>query len=209
MRMAQELAGYSLGEADLLRRAMGKKKKEEMDKQRARFVEGCAARENSIKAPLANEIFDTMAKFAGYGFNKSHAAAYALIGYQTGYLKRHFPVEFIAASMSLELHNTDKLAAFYQETKRLKIPLYMPDINSSTADFDVRDGGVVYALGALKGVGLEAMKHLVAEREANGVFKDLHDLAERVDPKQLNKKAFEQLAKACLLYTSPSPRDRG
>ena len=196
MRMAQELAGYSLGEADLLRRAMGKKKKEEMDKQRARFVDGCAARENAIEALLANEIFDTMAKFAGYGFNKSHAAAYAVIGYQTGYLKQHFPVEFMAASMSLELHNTDKLAAFYQEMKRLKIPIHLPDINSSTADFDVRDGGVVYALGALKGVGLEAMKHLVAEREAKGGFKDLHDLADRVDPKQLNKKAFEQLARA-------------
>ncbi len=196
MRMAQELAGYSLGEADLLRRAMGKKKKEEMDKQRARFVEGCAARENKIEAPLANDIFDTMAKFAGYGFNKSHAAAYALIGYHTGYLKCHFPVEFLAASMSLDLHNTDKLAAFFQEAKRLKIPVHLPDINSSTADFDVHDGGVVYALGALKGVGLEAMKHLVAEREKTGPFKDLHDLADRVDPKQLNKKAFEQLAKA-------------
>lgn len=196
MRMAQELAGYSLGEADLLRRAMGKKKQEEMDKQRARFVEGCASRANTIAAPLANDIFDTMAKFAGYGFNKSHAAAYALIGYHTGYLKRHFPVEFLAASMSLDLHNTDKLAAFFQEARRLKIPVHMPDINASTADFDVRDGGVVYALGALKGVGLEAMKYLVAEREANGPFKDLYDLADRVDPKQLNKKAFEQLAKA-------------
>ncbi|MEO1476584.1 MAG: DNA polymerase III subunit alpha, partial [Pseudomonadota bacterium] len=196
MRMAQELAGYSLGEADLLRRAMGKKKKEEMDKQRARFVDGCAARENTIDAPLANEIFDTMAKFAGYGFNKSHAAAYALIGYQTAYLKRHFPVEFLAASMSLDLHNTDKLAAFFMEAKRLRIPVVAPDVNSSTADFDVRDGSIVYALGALKGVGLEAMKHLVQEREQKGNFKDLHDLAERVDPKHLNKKAFEQLAKA-------------
>ncbi|MEM7005598.1 MAG: DNA polymerase III subunit alpha [Pseudomonadota bacterium] len=196
MRMAQELAGYSLGEADLLRRAMGKKKKEEMDMQRARFVDGCASRENSIDAPLANEIFDTMAKFAGYGFNKSHAAAYALIGYQTGYLKRHFPVEFLAASMSLDLHNTDKLAAFFMEAKRLGLPVIAPDVNASTADFDVRDGSIVYALGALKGVGLEAMKHLVAERDQSGPYKDLHDIAERVDPKHLNKKAFEQLAKA-------------
>lgn len=196
MRMAQELAGYSLGEADLLRRAMGKKKQEEMDKQRARFVEGCATRKNKIEAPLANDIFDTMAKFAGYGFNKSHAAAYALIGYHTGYLKRHFPVEFLAASMSLDLHNTDKLAAFFQEARRLKIPIHLPDVNSSTADFDVRAGGVVYALGALKGVGVEAMKQLVAERDNHGPFADLHDLADRVDPKQLNKKAFEQLAKA-------------
>ena len=196
MRMAQELAGYSLGEADLLRRAMGKKKKEEMDKQRARFVDGCAARDNAINASLANEIFDTMAKFAGYGFNKSHAAAYAVISYQTGYLKAHFPVEFLAASMSLDLHNTDKLAAFFLEAKRLGIPVLAPDVNRSTADFDVRDGSVVYALGALKGVGLEAMTQLVAERDTNGPFKSLHDLAERVDPKQLNKKAFEQLARA-------------
>lgn len=196
MRMAQELAGYSLGEADLLRRAMGKKKKEEMDKQRERFVDGCASRANKIDAPLANNIFDTMAKFAGYGFNKSHAAAYALIGYHTGYLKRHFPVEFLAASMSLDLHNTDKLAAFFQEAKRLKIKVHLPEINSSTADFDVRDGGLVYALGALKGVGIEAMRQLIMERENKGAFKDLHDLADRVDPKQLNKKAFEQLAKS-------------
>ena len=196
MRMAQELAGYSLGEADLLRRAMGKKQVEEMAKQRARFVEGCGARENKIAPPLANDIFDTMAKFAGYGFNKSHAAAYAVISYQTGYLKAHFPVAFLAASMSLDLHNTDKLAAFFQEAKRLKIPVLLPDVNQSTPDFDVRGDSVVYALGALKGVGLEAMKHLVQEREHNGPFKDLHDIAERVDPKSLNKKAFEQLGRA-------------
>jgi len=167
-----------------------------MDKQRARFVDGCAERENKIDAPLANDIFDTMAKFAGYGFNKSHAAAYAVISYQTGYLKAHFPVAFLAASMSLDLHNTDKLAAFFQEAKRLKIPVLLPDVNTSTPDFDVRDQSVVYALGALKGVGLEAMKHLAQEREQAGPFKDLHDLAERVDPKSLNKKAFEQLGRA-------------
>lgn len=195
MRMAQEIAGYSLGDADLLRRAMGKKKLEEMIAQRQRFVEG-AAKNKGMEAPLANEIFDTMEKFAGYGFNKSHAAAYALIGYHTGYLKRHFTVEFLAASMSLDLGNTDKLAAFFQEAKRLKIPVIPPDVNSSTADFDVRDGSIVYALGALKGVGLEAMKHVVAIREQDGPFKDIYDFAERVDPKHVNKKAFESLAKA-------------
>ncbi|MEL6324135.1 MAG: OB-fold nucleic acid binding domain-containing protein, partial [Pseudomonadota bacterium] len=188
--------------------AMGKKKQEEMDKQRARFVEGCAARENSISAPLANEIFDTMAKFAGYGFNKSHAAAYALIGYQTGYLKRHFPVEFLAASMSLDLHNTDKLAAFFMEARRLEIPVIAPDVNVSTADFDVQDGSIVYALGALKGVGLEAMKHLVAERGDRGAFADLHDLADRIDPRQMNKKAFEQLAKAGAFSSLEQSRSR-
>lgn len=195
MRMAQEIAGYSLGEADLLRRAMGKKKLEEMVAQRQRFIQGAAERK-SMDAPLANEIFDTMEKFAGYGFNKSHAAAYALIGYQTAYLKCHFPVAFLAASMSLDLHNTDKLAAFYQETKRLKIPLVAPDVNSSAADFDVRGEAIVYALGALKGVGLEAMKNLVAERETNGPYRDLHEFSERVDPRDVNKKCLEQLARA-------------
>ena len=207
MRMAQEIAGYSLGEADLLRRAMGKKKKEEMAKQRVRFVDG-AARLKGIQADLANSIFDTMAKFAGYGFNKSHAAAYAAIGYHTGYLKRHFPVEFLAASMSLDLHNTDKLAAFFLEAKRLKIPVIAPDVTTSTADFDVREGAIVYALGALKGVGLEAMRHLVDVREAGKPFESLHDFAERVDPRQVNKKAFEQLAKAGAFDTLEKSRAR-
>ncbi|MEZ5955272.1 MAG: DNA polymerase III subunit alpha, partial [Hyphomonas sp.] len=195
MRMAQEIAGYSLGEADLLRRAMGKKKLEEMIAQRKRFVEG-AASNKGMEAPLANEIFDTMEKFAGYGFNKSHAAAYALIGYHTAYLKCHFPVEFLAASMSLDLGNTDKLAAFFQEARRLKIPVLAADVNSSTADFDVRDGSIVYALGALKGVGLEAMKHVVEIRTRDGQFRDIYEFAERVDPRHVNKKAFESLAKA-------------
>ena len=195
MRMAQEIAGYSLGEADLLRRAMGKKKVEEMVAQRARFLDG-AKKLKGIEAPLANEIFDTMEKFAGYGFNKSHAAAYALIGYQTAYLKRHFPVEFLAASMSLDLQNTDKLAAFVQECRRLEIEIIQPDVNRSTADFDVENGALVYALGALKGVGLEAMRQLEAERAVRGPFKSLHDFAERVDPKSVNKKCFEQLSRA-------------
>ena len=195
MRMAKEIAGYSLGEADLLRRAMGKKKQEEMDKQRVRFVEG-AAELKGISADLANSIFDTMAKFAGYGFNKSHAAAYAVIGYHTAYLKRHFPVEFLAASMSLDIHNTDKLAAFFQEARRLGIEVRAPDINASQADFDVRDGAIIYALGALKGVGMEAMRHVEALRAGAGAFADLHDFAERVDPRHVGKKALEQLARA-------------
>ncbi|HRK66070.1 MAG TPA: DNA polymerase III subunit alpha [Hyphomonas sp.] len=195
MRMAQEIAGYSLGEADLLRRAMGKKKLEEMIAQRKRFVDG-AASNKGMKENLANEIFDTMEKFAGYGFNKSHAAAYALIGYQTAYLKCHFPVEFLAASMSLDIGNTDKLAAFFQEAKRLRIPVLAPDINTSTADFDVRNGAIVYALGALKGVGLEAMKHVCNVRSEGGPFADLFEFAERVDPRHVNKKAFESLARA-------------
>jgi len=194
MRMAQEIAGYSLGEADLLRRAMGKKKKEEMDKQRIRFVEGAGERKG-MDETLANEIFDTMAKFAGYGFNKSHAAAYAQIGYHTAYLKCHHPVAFLAASMSLDIHNTDKLAAFFQESRRLKIPVVAPDINRSTADFDVDGDAIVYGLGALKGVGLEAMRHVERVR-AGQPFESLQAFAEAVDPRELNKKAFEQLARA-------------
>jgi DNA polymerase-3 subunit alpha len=207
MRMAQEVAGYSLGEADLLRRAMGKKKLEEMIAQRKRFVEG-AAQTKGMAEPLANEIFDTMEKFAGYGFNKSHAAAYALVGYQTAYLKCHFPVEFLAASMSLDIGNTDKLAAFFQEAKRLRIPVLPADINSSGADFDVRDGAIVYALGALKGVGVEAMRHVMAIRNEAGPFRDLYDLAERIDPRQVNKKAFESLARAGALDTLEPNRSR-
>lgn len=195
MRMAQEIAGYSLGEADLLRRAMGKKIASEMDAQRVRFVSG-AKEVQDIDADLANSIFDTMAKFAGYGFNKSHAAAYAVIGYHTAYLKTHFPVEFLAASMSLDIGNTDKLAAFFMDARRMGVKVLAPCINSSTPDFDVRDGAVVYALGALKGVGLEAMRVLEAERVASGAFKDLHDLAERADPKSINKKCLEQLSRA-------------
>ncbi|MEM0986045.1 MAG: DNA polymerase III subunit alpha [Pseudomonadota bacterium] len=194
MRMAQEIAGYSLGEADLLRRAMGKKKKEEMDKQRARFVDG-AADKLSMNSDLANDIFDTMAKFAGYGFNKSHAAAYAQIGYHTAYLKKHHPVAFLAASMSLDLHNTDKLAAFFQEAKRLGIKVKAPDITASTADFDVDGDTIVYGLGALKGVGLEAMRH-VEEVRRTAPFDSLQAFAEAVDPKEINKKAFEQLSRA-------------
>lgn len=195
MRMAQEIAGYSLGEADLLRRAMGKKKLEEMIAQRKRFVEG-AASNKGMKEALANEIFDTMEKFAGYGFNKSHAAAYALIGYHTAFLKRHFPKEFLAASMSLDLGNTDKLAAFFQEAKRLHIPVMAPDLNASESDFDVNEVGIVYALGAIKGVGLEAMRHVVSVRNEGGKFRDLYDFSERVDPKHVNKKALESLARS-------------
>ncbi len=207
MRMAQEIAGFSLGEADLLRRAMGKKKADEMDAQRRRFVEGAAAAK-AMAAGLANEIFDTMEKFAGYGFNKSHAAAYALIGYQTAYLKCHYPVEFLAASMSLDLGSTDKLAAFFLEAKRLQIPVIAPDVNRSTADFSVREGAIVYALGALKGVGLEAMRHVVSLREADGAFSDVHDFAERVDPRHVNKKAFESLARAGAFDTLDPHRGR-
>ena len=194
MQIAQILAGYSLGEADLLRRAMGKKKKEEMDQQKVRFVDG--ASEKGVPAKQSGAIFDLVAKFAGYGFNKSHAAAYALIAYQTGWLKANAPVEFFAASMSLDISNTDKLAVFYQDARRMGVKIRAPDVNRSGADFEVEDGEVLYALGAVRNVGLEAMKHLVSVRESGGRFQDLFDFIERVDPRQVNKRALENLARA-------------
>ncbi len=198
MKIAQILAGYSLGEADLLRRAMGKKKKEEMDFQRARFIKG--ASEKTVPEAQSGAIFDLVAKFAGYGFNKSHAAAYALISFQTGWLKANHPVEFFAASMSLDLSNTDKLAVFYQDAKRFDVPVLPPDINRSSADFDVAwedgKGAVLYALGAIRNVGLEAMRHVIEVREQGGRFVDIFDFLERVDPRSVNKRALEGLAKA-------------
>lgn len=199
MQVAQTLAGYSLGGADLLRRAMGKKIKAEMDAQKATFVEGAVAR--GVPAGQASTIFDQVEKFAGYGFNKSHAAAYAIVAYQTAYLKANHPVEFLAASMTLDLGNTDKLNVFRQELTRLKIKLLIPDINKSEAVFAVEtlpDGSkaIRYALGAIKGVGPEAMRSLVQEREKGGPFKDLFDLARRLDLKLMNKRQLENLARA-------------
>ena len=194
MQIAQILAGYSLGEADLLRRAMGKKKKEEMDQQKARFVSG--ASERGVDPAQAASIFELVEKFAGYGFNKSHAAAYALISYQTAWLKANAPVEFLAASMSLDISNTDKLAVFYLDARRFKVQVLPPDVNRSGADFDVEDGAVLYALGAVRNVGFAAMQHLVDVRREGGPFRDLFDFVERVDPRQVNKRALENLARA-------------
>ncbi|GAA4016672.1 DNA polymerase III subunit alpha [Sphingomonas swuensis] len=193
MQAAQVLAGYSLGEADLLRRAMGKKIKAEMDAQRARFVEGCGRQE--IKPAKANELFDLIDKFAGYGFNKSHAAAYALVAYHTAWLKAHHPAEFFAASMSYDIHQTDKLCLFVDDLRRMGLTLLAPDINASEADFDVADGAVRYALGALKGVGEKAMEELVAERKRKP-FASLEDFAARIDPRILNRRQLESLAAA-------------
>ncbi len=197
MQAAQILAGYSLGGADLLRRAMGKKIQAEMDAQRATFVEGCE-KTNGIPRAKANELFDLIDKFAGYGFNKSHAAAYALVAYQTAWLKAHYPVEFFAASMSFDIHLTDKLAIFTDDMRRLGIQCLPPAINASEADFGVEateEGHAVrYALGALKGVGEKAMEQLVAERRAGGPFRDLDDLAARIDPRLLNRRQIESLA---------------
>jgi len=199
MQIAQILAGYSLGEADLLRRAMGKKKPEEMAQQKVRFVAGAEAK--GVDPSQAKSIFDLVEKFAGYGFNKSHAAAYALISYQTAWLKANAPVEFMAASMSLDISNTDKLAVFYQDARRNSVPVRAPDVNRSGPDFEVEDGEVLYALGAVRNVGLAAMEHLVEVRREGGPFKDIFDLVERVDPRQVNKRALENLARAGALDT--------
>nr|WP_245344472.1 DNA polymerase III subunit alpha [Asticcacaulis solisilvae] len=194
MQIAQVLSGYSLGEADLLRRAMGKKKKEEMDLQKARFISGAA--EKGVPEKQSDSIFELVNKFAGYGFNKSHAAAYAFISYQTGYLKANHPVEFFAATMSLDIANTDKLAVFYQDARRFGITIKAPDINTSMADFDVENGEILYALGAIRNVGFEAMQSVVETRERDGKFTDIFDFLERIDPKAVNKRAIENLAKA-------------
>jgi DNA polymerase-3 subunit alpha len=198
MQIAQILAGYSLGEADLLRRAMGKKIKAEMEAQRERFVKGAQARD--IPADQATFIFDLVDKFAGYGFNKSHAAAYALVAYQTAYLKANHPVEFLAATMSLDISNTDKLGNFRQELRRLGIDLLPPDVNNSEVEFSVElqangKGAVRYALAAIRNVGMAAVEGLVAER-AKGPFRALADFARRMDPQSLNKRMVENLARA-------------
>ncbi|MEN2784837.1 DNA polymerase III subunit alpha [Sphingomonas qilianensis] len=199
MQAAQILAGYSLGGADLLRRAMGKKIQKEMDDQRATFVEGCATA-NNIGAAKANELFDLIDKFAGYGFNKSHSAAYALLTYQTAYLKAHYPHEFFAASMCYDLHLTDKLAIFADDMRRLGVACVPPCVNNSEAEFSVEateDGlAVRFALAALKGVGEGAMEKLVIERKQNGYFASIDDFARRVDPRLLNKRQLEGLAGA-------------
>ncbi len=192
MQAAQELAGYTLGGADLLRRAMGKKIKEEMDKQREMFVDG-AKEHHKVPKEQSSHIFDQIAKFAGYGFNKSHAAAYALIAYWTAWLKANYPVEFMAASMTLDLGNTDKLAIFKQDMDKMDLPLYPPDMNKSLADFKVEGEAVRYALAALKGVGEQAMEDIIAERMQSGEFKDLADFVSRLDPKHMNRRQFEQL----------------
>jgi DNA polymerase-3 subunit alpha len=200
MQIAQRLAGYSLGEADLLRRAMGKKKMEEMEAQKARFVEGAVAR--GVERPDAERIFALVEKFAGYGFNKSHAAAYALIAYQTAWAKAHHPAAFFAATLAYDIHDTDKLALLVEDMGRTGVPLLPPSINRSGADFLVEAGdgdgvpGVRYALGGLKGVGEAAMAALVAEREARGPFRSLDDMVSRIDPKLLNRRQFEALAAA-------------
>ena len=191
LQIARILSGYSLGEADFLRKAMGKKIKAEMDAQRARFVEGAVERD--ISSEQANDIFDVLAKFAGYGFNKAHAAAYALISYQTAYLKCHFPVEFLAASMQLSLGNTDNLSIFHQDAKQQKIEVVQPSVQTSQIGFSVHEGTIRYALAAIKGVGEGAVEQIITEREENGEYKSLTDFFSRVESRQLNRRTVENL----------------
>jgi DNA polymerase-3 subunit alpha len=205
MQIAQVMAGYSLGEADLLRRAMGKKIRAEMDKQRERFVAGAV--KNGVPKGQAETIFELLAKFADYGFNKSHAAAYALVSYYTAYMKAHYPVEFLAASMTLELNNTDKLSEFRSEAQRLGIKVEAPSINRSGATFDVADSTIYYALAALKGVGPQAIEQIVEERK-KGLFTSLADVASRVNPRAINKRVIESLAAAGAFDALESNRAR-
>jgi DNA polymerase-3 subunit alpha len=193
MQIAQLLSGYSLGEADMLRRAMGKKIKAEMDNQRVRFREG--AESNGVSESLADQIFDLLAKFANYGFNKSHAAAYAWVSYQTAYLKQHHPHEFYAASMTLDMAQTDKLADFRREAAKKDIEVVPPCVNRSEAVFSVKDDKVYYALSAVKGVGRQVAEHIVEVR-AGRPYADLADFATRIDPRIVNKRTLETLINA-------------
>ena len=195
MQIAQELAGYTLGGADMLRRAMGKKKPEEMAKQRAVFEEG--AKSKGVDGELAMRIFDLVEKFAGYGFNKSHSAAYALVSYQTAWLKAHYPAQFMAAVMSSELDNTDKIVVFVEECRAMKLPLKLPDVNQGQYMFTVNDSDeIIYGLGAIKGLGEGPIENILASREQEGPFADLFDFCSRTDPRKVNRRAIEALIRS-------------
>ncbi len=194
MQIAQKLSGFTAGEADILRRAMGKKKRSELEKQKQRFIEGAV--KNGINKETAAGIFLKIEPFAEYGFNKSHAAAYAIIAYQTAYLKTHFPHEFFAASMTMDISNQNKLGEFYEELKRLKINIIRPDINKCFADFRSENGNFYYALGSIKSVGFEAVSNIVKERVENGHFNSINDFIKRINPKDINKLQLEGLVKS-------------
>jgi DNA polymerase-3 subunit alpha len=195
MQIAQVLAGYSLGDADLLRRAMGKKKPEEMAKQRKMFMEGAEKRE--ISEELSSNIFDLMEKFAGYGFNKSHSAAYALVAYQTAWLKSHYPAEFMAAVMSADMQNTDKIVGFIDECERLSLDVTPPDVNTGEFQFSVnKQGQIVYGLGAIKGLGENAIQSIIDSRQLQGPYSTLYDFCGRVDQRKLNRRGADALLRA-------------
>jgi DNA polymerase-3 subunit alpha len=194
MQIAQKLSGFTAGQADILRRAMGKKKRAELEKQKQSFIAGAV--NNGISKDVAAGIFLKIEPFAEYGFNKSHAAAYAIISYQTAFLKNYYPKEFIAASMSMDISNQNKLSEFYEELKRLKVEIIRPDINECFADFRTDDKKFYYALGGVKAVGYEAVSNIINERTKNGKFKSINDFLNRVNPKDINKLQLEGLVKA-------------
>ena len=194
MKIAQVLGGYTMGGADKLRKVMGKKMRDEIPKQRKMFTEGAV--KNGIAEDVATKIFDQMEKFASYGFNKSHAAAYSLVSYQTAYLKRHYPVEFMCAVMSLDITNIDKLLFYKEEGKKMGYKVLPPDVNKSDADFSVEDGNIRYGLAAIKSVGAANMEAIEKERKAHGPFKSISDFIHRIDAKQINRRQLEQLIKA-------------
>ena len=194
MQIAQKLSGFTAGQADILRRAMGKKKRVELEKQKQNFIAGAV--KNGISKDVAAGIFLKIEPFAEYGFNKSHAAAYGIISFQTAFLKTYFPKEFIAASMTMDISNQNKLSEFYEDLKRLKIKIVRPDINRCFADFRTDGENFYYALGGIKAVGFEAISNIVKERIKNGSFKSINDFLQRVDPKDINKLQLEGLVKA-------------
>jgi len=194
MQIAQKLSGFTAGEADILRRAMGKKKRAELEKQKQGFINGAV--KNGIAKDVAASIFLKIEPFAEYGFNKSHAAAYAIISYQTAFLKTYYPKEFFAASMTMDLSNQNKLSEFYEELKRMNIKIIRPDINKCFADFKFDDDNFYYALGGIKSVGFDAISNVVKERIDNGEFKSINDFLNRVNPKDINKLQLEGLVKA-------------
>jgi DNA polymerase-3 subunit alpha len=194
MQIAQKLSGFTAGEADILRRAMGKKKRAELEKQKQGFIDG--ALKNGISKDVAASIFLKIEPFAEYGFNKSHAAAYAIISYQTAFLKTYYPKEFFAASMTMDLSNQNKLGEFHEELKRIDIKVVRPDINKCFADFQFDENNFYYALGGIKSVGYEAISNVVKERKENGEFKSINDFLNRVNPKDINKLQLEGLVKA-------------
>lgn len=205
MQIAREMGGYTLGGADMLRRAMGKKKPEEMAKQRETFTAGAVR--NGIDESIATHIFDLMEKFAGYGFNKSHSAAYALVAYQTAWLKAHHSAEFMAAVMSSDMDNTDKVVVLIDECREMQLKIRPPDINISAYRFTVNDQGeIVYGIGAIKGVGESAIEDLLAERQRNGAFTGLYDLCKRVDLRKVNRRVLEALIRAGTLDAIESNR---
>lgn len=195
MQIAQEMGGYTLGGADLLRRAMGKKNAAEMAKQRELFTQGAVNK--GFAEDLASNIFDLMEKFAGYGFNKSHSAAYALVAYQTGWLKAHYPAEFMAATISSDMDKTDKVVTFIDECRAMNLELLPPDVNQGQFHFSVDpQGRVIYGLGAIKGLGEGPVENIIAARTSGGAFKDLFDFCARVDGRKVNKRALEAMVRS-------------